>query len=234
MSNYKIGLIIADGDEYRPLETYIKKIHFEELNILGRKGHRFSISGNEIISVCCGIGKVNAAAAAVKIIDLGCDVVFNIGLSGGISGVLKSDIVVPEKFIEHDFDLSALGYKLCEKPGQEYVYYPDFKLYSSIKKLFPFIKGGTAVSGDSFICNEVYRSKLKEELGATSCDMETAAIAYVCFASSVPFLSIRKISDDAGNDAINSYRNENILAESSLFDIFIKAVENFDMGDINV
>ena len=38
--------------------------------------------------------------------------------------------------------------------------------------------------------------------------METAAIASVCHQTGMRFASIRQISDDAGNDATQSYREE--------------------------
>lgn len=225
MERLKIGLVIADNDEYKPLEDYISTFKFETLKILGRNGHCFKIGEKEIISVCCGTGKVNAAAAAVKLIDLGCNLIFNFGLSGGVSGVCKSDFVAPDRFVEHDFDLTGLGYKQCEKPGQKYIYEADKHLLEIINKLFPFVKSGTAVSGDRFICSETERLNLKQALGATSCDMETAAIAYVCYASDVPFASLRKISDDAGADAISSYRDMNKLNENCLVNMFLKIVE---------
>lgn len=226
MEYLKIGLVVADCDEYKPLEDYIKSLNFEALKILGRTGHHFKIREKEIFSVCCGIGKVNAAAAAVKLIDLGCDLILNFGLSGGISGVCKSDFVAPDRFVEHDFDLTCLGYSQCEKPGQKYIYDADIKVVEIIKKLFPFVKSGTAVSGDRFICSDAKRINLKQALSATSCDMETAAIAYVCYASNIPFASLRKISDDAGADAVYSYRDMNTLNENCLVDMFIKIVES--------
>ena len=61
-----------------------------------------------------------------------------------------------------------------------------------------------------------------------SCDMETAAIAYVCDFANVPFLALRRISDDAGADAVDSYREMNTAAEAVLSDYiidFIKALE---------
>ena len=51
-----------------------------------------------------------------------------------------------------------------------------------------------------------------------SCDMETAAIAYACNYSNVPFLSLRRVSDDAGNDAKADYRDMNESDETLLYD----------------
>ena len=89
----------------------------------------------------------------------------------------------------------------------------------------PEAKCGTAVSGDCFVCDDVLRNSLKENFQAMSCDMETAAIAYVCSFSNVPFLALRRISDDAGNDAETSYRDMNTSNATLLSDYIIWIVK---------
>ncbi len=217
----KIGIIVADIDEYKPLAEFIEQNDFSEYSFLGRKGHRFFIGNTEVLSLLCGIGKVNAAAATAHFVDIGCDYILNFGLSGGISGVRRGDICIPSHFLEHDFDLTGIGYKPCEKPSQEYIYEVNKDLFAVAKNLLPEAKSGTAVTGDCFVCDETLRNSLKENFNATSCDMETAAIAYVCAFSGVPFLSLRRISDDAGNDAESSYREMNTSNATLLSDYII-------------
>ena len=233
MNKFKIGIVIADSDEYKPLEEYIEKGEFEEYSFLKRKGHKFSVTTEngeaEVISILCGIGKVNATAIAAHFVDIGCDFILNFGLSGGISGISKGEICICDRFLEHDFDLTGIGYKPCEKPSQKYIYEADKYLAGIMKTILPKAKSGTAVSGDSFICDDALRIKFRDEFGAMSCDMETAAIAYVCDFAEVPFLALRRISDDAGNDAGDSYREMNVLSEAVLSDLvidLIKAVIN--------
>ena len=228
MNKFKIGIVIADSDEYKPLEEYIEKGEFEEYSFLKRKGHKFSVSTEngkaEVISILCGIGKVNATAIAAHFVDIGCDFILNFGLSGGISGISKGEICICDRFLEHDFDLTGIGYKPCEKPSQKYIYEADKYLAGIMKSILPEAKNGTAVSGDSFICDDALRIKFRDEFGAMSCDMETAAIAYVCDFAEVPFLALRRISDDAGNDAGDSYREMNILSEAVLSDLIIDLI----------
>ena len=57
-----------------------------------------------------------------------------------------------------------------------------------------------------------------------SCDMETAAVAYVCAAYGIKFASVRKISDDAGSDAAASYREINALAEDTLINVILSVI----------
>jgi adenosylhomocysteine nucleosidase len=187
---------------------------------LGRTGHKFYINGDkgsaEVVSILCGIGKVNATAAAMHLVDIGCNIILNFGLSGGISGVIRGDLCLCNRFLEHDFDLTGIGYKKCEKPGQEYIYAANEQLVDLLANEFKTDKIGTAVSGDCFVSNDTLRSFLKDEFSAMSCDMESAAIAYVCKMYCIKFACVRKISDDAGVEAGDSYRQINALAEDVL------------------
>lgn len=225
MSNYKIGIIVADIDEYKPFAEQIEKGEYKKYSFLGREGHVFNVGGNEVISVLCGIGKVNATAAAMHLVDIGCDFILNYGLSGGISGISRGEITTPDKFLEHDFDLTGIGYSLCEKPLQEYIYSADETLIFIAKRIISKLKIGTAVSGDHFICDNSKRDSLKEQFQAMSCDMETAAIAYVCNFASVPFLALRRISDDAGESATDSYREMNEQDDTLLSDYLLEIIK---------
>ncbi len=230
MNNLKIGIIVADDDEYAPLQQFIESGSFESYSFLGRKGHKFSVASEngqaQVISILCGIGKVNAAAAAAHLVDMGCDILLNFGLSGGISGIGKGELCLPDRFLEHDFDLTGIGYKLCEKPSQKYIYDANKALISLFCDNVADVKCGTAVSGDRFVCDADLRNTLKTQFGAMSCDMETAAIAYVCDFAAVPFLSLRRISDDAGADALDSYRAMNTSGETVLSDLILMLIKS--------
>lgn len=218
--NFKIGIIVADMDEYKPFVKEIEKYAPEKYIYFKNEGVKFNLKDAEIICVHCGIGKVNAAAAAA-VLSKECDVILNFGLSGGISRIRKGEISFPDKYLEHDFDLTMIGYKPCEKPGQEYIYSADEKLLRLAKEILSGVEG-TAVCGDRFICNEAEREFLKETFSAVSCDMETAAIASVCHFAEIPFIAIRRISDDAGDDAAESYSEMNKNEGETLGQIFLK------------
>lgn len=220
MSNLKIGVIVADVDEYLPLVADVKSYNPQKYDYYNKNAVSFEIQGNEIICVNCGIGKVNAATAAAFLAER-CDIILNYGLSGGISRVRRGEISLPDKYLEHDFDLTAIGYKPCEKPNQEYLYSADEKLLKFATELFSGVVG-TAVCGDRFVSSERDREFLKETFNAVSCDMETGAIASVCSMAKIPFMSLRRISDDAGDDAVESYNDMNKNEGEDLSKIFLK------------
>lgn len=199
----KIGIIVADDGEFYPLIEKIKDS--KNIGFFGRDCHEFYVGEICVYAIHCGIGKVNSAAAAMYLYSIGCEALLSYGYSGGISGVKKGDVVICDSFLEHDFDLMCLGYKACEKPGQEYIYNADKRLVDMFKAIYPEAKIGMAVSGDCFVNSDVLREKLKNEFGAMSCDMETAAIASVCHQTGLAFAAVRQISDDAGDDADSSY-----------------------------
>lgn len=230
MKRLKIGVVVADVEEYKPLCELWQNFSCDSGIKMSRYNNAYLLKTQngeaELVCINCGIGKVNAAAAATHLIDLGCSVILNYGLSGGISGVCRGETVVASRFLEHDFDLTTIGYKPCEKPRQKYIYEADERLLRLSKEIYPDIKCGTAVCGDRFICSEEDRNFFKSNFDAMSCDMETAAIASVCDMFSVPFIALRRISDDAGESAVDSYNEMNTAGETVLTDIFDRIVRS--------
>ena len=55
--------------------------------------------------------------------------------------------------------------------------------------------------------------------------METAAIASVCHFAKIPYLSLRRVSDDAGDDAYSIYKEMDIYEGQTLADIFLKVLD---------
>lgn len=207
-----IGLIIADEMEYAAYEELMGDGLCQN-NFYGRKGHRAVLEkGNKMIiinSILCGIGTVNAAVAAMHLVNNGCEILLNYGLSGGISGVHRGEDVVGASFIEYDFDLECCGYKKCEKPSQRYIYLSNREITEMLSKQGGGLKFVNVASGDKFVSDPVLRDTLKKEFDINACDMETAAIAYVAYLTGKPFACLRRISDDAGDDATDSYHDMN-------------------------
>ncbi len=228
MAVKKIGIIVADTDEYRPLAGYLVSYGAAQTQVAGKTAHRFTVISRcgecDVTSVLCGIGKVNAASAAAALCEKGAEIIINFGLSGGVSGVSRNSICVPTKFLEHDFDLTGIGYKPCEKPGQEYIFSSCTELSNLLLKSFEGAVKGTAVTGDSFVQSEEKKNFLKNTFSATCCDMETAAIAGVCADYKVKFGCVRRISDDAGSSAAEDYRAMNELAEDVLVSGVLNAI----------
>lgn len=227
MSYKKIGVIVADKDEYRPFAESARDVYrnAHEISTPFASAIEFTCGGAEVIAVHCGIGKVNAASGAMYLADHGCEVILNFGLSGGLDGVSFGEFVIPRRFLEHDFDFTGLGYKPCEKPEQEYIYNADERLVKLFNSLCGAKITDTAVCGDRFVSSAADREFLIKTFSASSCDMETAAIASVCHITGIPFVSIRRISDGADDTAIETYRDMNKNDGATLSETFMMCLE---------
>ncbi|MBQ4155243.1 MAG: 5'-methylthioadenosine/S-adenosylhomocysteine nucleosidase [Clostridia bacterium] len=219
----KLGLVIADDMEFAPVEQKSKLYNGETFTLGGDKAVKFeTVCGNIIVAVLCGTGKVNAAGATATLI---CkerpDCIINLGLSGAIKGVYKNDIVICDKLLEHDFDLSPLGYEVGVKPQKTYIYEADKDLFDRFTNKFSAIKPCTFVTGDMFVSSKEKKEYIINKFGGGCCDMESAAVASVCYKMEVPFISIRKLSDDADEEAADTYRESNNLKEDVLINMIL-------------
>lgn len=153
-----------------------------------------------------GIGKVNAAAAAMKAICEGATEIWNFGLAGGFDPSLKIGDVVPiSAAVEYDFDLAKLnGTRVGQLAERDTPYIPLAVGPSDGLGAKPRV----LASGDRFNDNEADLSLLKE-LGATVRDMEGAAIAHVCEKAGVPCLSFKCISDVHGGGFMTEQYRDN-------------------------
>ena len=215
----KIGILCACAPEFEP---YKSSLGGEEKAACGAKYIEGSLCGKETAVLFCGIGKVNAAfAASGLILEKNADIILNAGLSGAVSRLCRGDIVAGESFVECDFDLTAIGYELGAKPdGDISLHKADEELLQKLLSLGG-IKSGRFGTGDIFLSDSEKKKLFKEKFGVCAFDMETAAIACVCDKCGVPFLSVRKISDDADDSSGEDYREMNSRAESHLSDILI-------------
>ena len=226
----KIGLIVADDMEYAAYEELVYKTA-KENNFFSRKGHRYEINecNKKIIidSILCGIGTVNAATAAMHLVNNGAQILLNYGLSGGVSKVSRGEDVVGVSFLEYDFDLTCCGYKPCEKPAQDYIYHANELISNIISNQGGGLKKCNLASGDRFVSDPVLRDALKNDFLINACDMETAAIAYVANLTNTPFASLRRVSDDAGADATEDYHDMNNKPMVDLPKLLLKSVNCF-------
>lgn len=188
------------------------------------------LCGTDAVVTVCGEGKVNAAMCTqAMIMEFSPDVIVNTGVGGGLADGLKiCDVVVADAVVEHDMDMSPLGYKKGFVCGVECIEMPcDEKtaeaLLECVKELGLPSHRGIVASGDQFVSSESKKQWLKETFNAAVCEMEGAAIGHVCMRNSVPFGVLRAISDGGDDDASMSFPEfaaraaENSIAIMKLF-----------------
>lgn len=222
----KIGVVIADDWEFKPFKERAAQFNAVSAEINSFETAEFELDGKKVIGIKCLNGKVNAAAAtAMLIMKEKPDCIMNIGLSGAVKGVKRGVVFAGKRFQECDFDLTALDYEPGVKPEQEYIYHTDDEVLALIPEKYsiPALNCGT---GDLFLTKNEMKADFYNKFGINTFDMETAAIASVCHNCGVPFLSIRKVSDDSEDSFMEDYRGMNELAETALSDILIDVIKN--------
>ena len=226
------GLIFADSMEYSPFLAKAKELDGKESIRRGNESVELILGEGErklrVVAVKSGIGKVNASSAtAFLIADDEVDFILNAGLSGAIQGLYREDMVAGTTYIECDFDLTAVGNPLGVKAdGQRYLYEADGKLLSYALESAG-IKKAKCGTGDIFLADPVKKDLYKNTFGIESFDMETGAIAAVCDKSGVSMLSLRKISDDAGDTACDAYREMNERQEACLTELLFNIFDRY-------
>lgn len=221
-----IGIIFADDMEYKPFEEFASKIGCDTTTLCGCNKITLETKNATIHAIESGIGKVNAAIATCVLKEqCGVELVLNAGLSGAVSGLVREDVVAGQSYVECDFDLRKFGYKQGQKPMGEYVYIADEKLLNSALEIHG-VKSAKLGTGDFFLADSAKKAEYLLEFSINAFDMESAAIAAVCDKYKLPFLSVRKVSDDADDDSIHDYRKMNEKCESTLTEVLVKIIES--------
>lgn len=201
----KIGVIVAMDKELQQLQSL-----FKDGNVLVEK---------------CGIGKVNAALGAQRMINsFKPDVIISSGCAGGNGDdVNVQDVVVSSELTYHDVYCGTAidnTTQYGQVQGLPARYQADPKLLAIAKKLKVDIAlhDGLIVTGDWFVDS---KEKMREIVGhfpeAKAVDMESCAIAQTCYLNQVPFISFRVVSDIPLRDTDASQYHDfwNTVAEHS-------------------
>lgn len=196
----KIAVIAALSQERAQLEQLI-------VNPISCQNGLFTcvqgtIGVHSITIMQSGIGKVNAAIGTHNIVcSIHPDAVINTGVAGGVSGAVEvMDVVAATEVVYHDVWCgpgNAVG-QIQDMP-------PRFTCNPTLVQTAYALKGRTSVrcglicTGDKFITSQTDMQTIRNNFPKMlSVDMESAAIAHVCWMYNVPFISFRIISDTPG------------------------------------
>ena len=216
----KLGIIGAMPQEIDLISAELETDRIER--IANRSYHVGKFVGSESVVVFSRWGKVAAASTATALIErFNVDLIIFTGVAGAVSPSLNiGDIVIADRLLQHDFDVSPTGmFAKYEIPLLGISYFPvDSRLvelayaaaesYLAETNHFPALKKrgtshiGTIASGDQFIAHPERLAELRSTIPDLLCvEMEGAAVAQVCHEYSIPYLVIRTISDKADHSA---------------------------------
>lgn len=169
--------------------------------------HINEIHGKKIISVCSGIGKVNAALCAQNLIHCyGVEAIINAGIAGGMDTAVKvCDVVVSKDVMHHDLMTRFLE----NYPPHNGTFKADERLVKIAEQACA--KNGIncfnerIVSGEVFVSDSAVKKAIKDEFNPYAVDMESAAVGHCAFMNGTPFVTVRCISDNADEQGEMSF-----------------------------
>lgn len=206
----RVGIIFAMEEELSALKKYLNIE--KEYTIFELTFYEGTIFDTYCVLVQSGVGKVNSARTTQILIDnIQVDYIFNIGVAGGITESLNvGDIVIGEKLVQHDFDITAFNHEKGYIPSVGTYIDADEYLLKIAKEVLENetevqVKQGVIASGDIFCTDPHMSAKINSKFNALCVEMEGASIAQVCYLSHIPFLILRSISDTPNNNNVITY-----------------------------
>ena len=198
----KVGIICAGDSELAPFLPHIERVKTTQKAML--RLYEGTIGSVRAVALFSGVCKVNAAIAAQLLIDrFGVNLIVNAGTCGGMDdGLEVFTTVIATESAYHDVDGDILT---DFHPWMETAAFAsDATLLALATKavqaagLAGRVAFGRMVTGEAFI-TEGARARINERFRPLSVDMETAAIAHVCYVNSIPFIAIRTVTDTSAH-----------------------------------
>jgi hopanoid-associated phosphorylase len=143
--------------------------------------------GDGTLVAVSGMGRVAAARAAARLIEVGASALMSFGLAGGLDPSLSAgSVVLPSEII------SRGGARFLTSAGWRE------QLRTAIGKHRP-VAGGTLLSNSDVIDAVADKAAAFRETGAVAVDMESFGVAEVAAAHGLPFVAVRVIVDTAAD-----------------------------------
>lgn len=212
----KTGLIGALAEE---IEQF--KLELNTLSTIHEGGFELYegiLEGKSLIVAQSGIGKVNAAMVTQLLLRRGAERIIFTGVAGGVDPSLNvGDIVISDDAVQHDVDVTGLGFAPGHIPEELNFWQADTQLKNLAYGAASMIEGITVIkgriaSGDQFIADPARVQWLRDTFGAACAEMEGASVAHVCSKWDKPFVIIRSISDTADHEAGMDFKEFTPLA----------------------
>ncbi len=224
--NIKVGILCAGDTELEPFLPRIQHCATTQKAMLTY--YTGQINGVDIVTLYSGVCKVNAALAAQILIDtFHVNCIISAGTAGGIdASVQLFDTIVGTQVAYHDVDDDILT---DFHPWMPSIYFEaDARLLQAAREIaaqpeYP-LRFGCMVTGEQFIADEA-RSEILRKYKPLSVDMESAAIAHVCYVNRVPFLAVRTITDTASHAGLEHFEQNCARASKIAADVVAALLE---------
>lgn len=204
----RLGIIGPSEDEIMP---FIKKIFDVKVKSLAMLNfYEGTYSNINVVALYSGVCKVNASIATQILIDkFDVSHIIVVGVAGGIDRQLRiGDTVIGTQIAYHDVEDGVLT---DYHPWMDTSYFQAdeylldcCRMSLANSDLIQSVYFGKIVTGEAFIAQSG-REEIISRYKPLCVDMETAAIAHVCYVNQIPFLAIRSISDTEEESGIETF-----------------------------
>lgn len=221
-----IGIIGAMKDEVAILLDHLEESYDSPERHGLYEFHSGKLSGVDVVICNCYPGKVNAATAtSIMINEYDVDFIINIGIAGTqyIDEFPIESIVLGGSVKQYDVDTTAVGdpknfISGCNKS----IFYPEPNIVATLRQKYK-LKRVSVSTGDTFIDSE----EVKDMIGTDVIDMESGAIAQVCYCLGyIPFLIIKCISDSGNSE---EYDKNKISCCQQVQEFLIQALKDLHL-----
>jgi adenosylhomocysteine nucleosidase len=220
MNVLRIGVI---GPTEKEIMPFINKISEKKLTQHAMlKFYSGIFEGVEVVSVVCGVCKVNSSIATQLLIDkFEVTHIILTGVAGALGKELEiGDIIISSEVAYHDV---ASGILTEYHPWMKDIYFrPDRKLLELCEDVAKSslitskCYTGRIITGEAFITHNE-REKLIQQFSPLCVDMESASVAHTCYVNNIPFIVIRSMSDNADENGSEKFKNNlEMAAQNSL------------------
>ncbi len=219
----KVGIMCATQKELDPLLARLENKR-EEQQLL-RSFVTGEYAGLTVTAVIGGVGKVNGAITAQSLIqNFGVEKIIFTGLAGGLDETIQiGDVVIGAEILHHDLDMKVM--ENDQFPGMPTDFFRgDPELLALCQGLGDNLRFGRIVTGEAFITAKE-RDGIIQRFHPQCVDMESAAVAQVCWFFQVPLLVIRALSDNADEEVEGVYSENSQWTSVSALQVVFRLLE---------
>jgi nucleoside phosphorylase len=192
--------------------------------ISGFESRTVRCCAHDITLIHAGIGKVNAAAAAMMLaLTHNVELLMIIGTAGKISGKAGNCFLITEA-VQGDYGASL---------ADDFVHFNAGAVPIGPSVVTPFraaampdigLPHARIVTCDAFIASGEHSARLRGRLGGDLVDMETAALAQVAQQLGLPWAAIKATTDDANGSSSGDFRANLMRAADSAADAAMQTI----------
>ncbi len=205
-----IGIIAAMAEELAFLRFHLEDR--QDHTVLGVTYSQGHLGQHDVVLVQSGIGKVMSAMSVAVLADhFGVDAIINTGSAGAVApGIAVGDLVLSERLVYHDVDVTAFGYDYGQMAQQDLYFLADQSMLTCFRQVAQddgvTCHQGLIATGDSFVADPERVTEIKKHFpDVLAVEMEGAAIAQAAQAVGLPVMVVRSMSDTADHEAQVSF-----------------------------